>query len=100
MILYMDNLAVHKSINMHKVYEELNITPIWTPVYSPEYNPIEYMFSKLKSKVKQLRLQDMVREVHRTYRELIPLAAETIKIKDCNAFIKHVMNIYKLSYED
>ena len=47
-----------------------NIRVIRSPVYSPDYNPIEYMFSKLKGQVKQLRLQDMVNNKirnHKTY---------------------------------
>ena len=33
LVLYMDNLMVHKSKNTMKVYEELGITPIWSPIY-------------------------------------------------------------------
>ena len=55
-ILYLDNLNVHKSKDSRKAYDELEIYPIWAPIYSPEMNPIEYVFSGLKSKVKKMRL--------------------------------------------
>ena len=35
LILYADNLSIHKSITTRAVYDELNIIPIWAPVYSP-----------------------------------------------------------------
>ena len=54
--LYMDNLAVHKTIDVKTLMTELNIHPIWAPPYSPDYNPIEFIFSKLKSVVKKMRI--------------------------------------------
>ena len=66
-ILYQDNLSVHKSRASNAVYQELNITPCYSPAYSPDYNPIENCFSKLKGKVKRLRLNDMLNKRKRTY---------------------------------
>ena len=54
--LYMDNLAVHKTKDVRTLMEELNIHPIWAPPYSPDYNPIEFIFSKLKMLVKNMRI--------------------------------------------
>ena len=53
LILYADNLRIHKSKRTMEVYEELNIIPIWAPIYSPALNPIEYCFSKLKGYVRK-----------------------------------------------
>ena len=71
--LYMDNLRVHKSNRSLELMEELDIEPIWAPIYSPDYNPIEFVFSRVKAITKRLRLQDMVRERKRSFKELIPI---------------------------
>ena len=40
----MDNLRVHKSVEVIELMDELNIEPIWAPIYSPNYNAIEFYF--------------------------------------------------------
>ena len=52
----MDNLQVHKTVEVKTLMEQYNIEPIFSPAYSPDYNPIEYMFSKLKGMVRKMRL--------------------------------------------
>jgi len=42
--IYMDQLNVHKSKKMQKVYKRLRILPIYNVAYSPELNPIETCF--------------------------------------------------------
>ena len=66
-VLYMDSLPVHKSKYVRPHFEELNIRPLYAPIYSPEYNPIEMMFSKLKRRVKNMRLRDMVQAKKREF---------------------------------
>lgn len=83
-ILYLDNLKVHKSKVTVEVYKRLNITTIYSPVYSPELNPIEYVFSKLKQKVKLMRLKDMMHKKKRCFDELVPIAANEVKEIDVN----------------
>ena len=61
MVLYMDNLRVHMRKDVLKLYDELDIYPIFSPPYSPMYNPIEFVFAMLKHKVKKWRLQDMMK---------------------------------------
>ena len=48
MTLYLDDLAVHKTLRAKDLYLDLNIQVIYTAPYSPEYNPIEFLFSALK----------------------------------------------------
>ena len=43
--LFMDKLAVHRHKDVKRVYEALDIKPIFIVVFSPEFNPIESVFS-------------------------------------------------------
>ena len=84
MALYMDNLRVHNTIAVRKVYEDLKIKPIFSPPYQPELNPIEFVFSQLKLKVKKMRLKDMLTKKPRPYTELVPLAISKLSVENVN----------------
>ena len=43
--LFMDNLAVHKRLDVKTYYEKLNIVPVWNIGYSPEFAPIGELLS-------------------------------------------------------
>ena len=58
--LYMDQLAVHRTIAVRDLREELEITTIFNPSYSPELNPIESCFSHVKRKFKSQRLWALI----------------------------------------
>ena len=58
--LYMDNLQVHKTVEVQEELAFMNAEPLWAPIYAPDYNPIEFCFSKLKALVKKMRLKDML----------------------------------------
>lgn len=60
--LFMDNLSVHKTKKVMKVYEELNIFPIFNIPYSPDYNGIESYFALVKGKYKKLLLSRLIKE--------------------------------------
>ena len=55
-VIYMDNLSVHKTPAVKEVMADLNFTYCMSPFYSPDYNPIEYYFSMLKRLAKRERL--------------------------------------------
>ncbi len=38
--LFMDNLQVHKRLDVKTYYEKFNIAPVWNVAYSPEFAPI------------------------------------------------------------
>ena len=57
--LYMDQLGVHKSKVTAKVYQELDIMPIFNVSYSPELNPIEGVFSQVKRNYNKQRLNKL-----------------------------------------
>jgi transposase len=43
--LFMDNLAVHRRLDVKTYYEKFNIAPVWNVAYSPEFNPIGKSFA-------------------------------------------------------
>lgn len=38
--IFMDNLPVHRAVDVKPWYEQLDMTPMWNVAYSPEFNPI------------------------------------------------------------
>ena len=44
------------------LYAELNILPIYNVSYSPEFNPIESVFSQIKLKFRQQRLNKLAND--------------------------------------
>ena len=49
-VLFLDNLSVHKTKKVKELYEELELTPIFNAPYSPKYNGIEsYWFFSNRS---------------------------------------------------
>ena len=50
--LYLDNLSVHRSLEIRERMDELSIAYIYSPIYSPDYNPVEYIFSIAKAEIK------------------------------------------------
>ena len=70
----MDNLQVHKTVEVREYMQQNNIEAIWAPKYSPAYNPIETVFAWLKLDVKKMRLKDMTQNRQRDFYELVPLA--------------------------
>ncbi len=60
MVLFMDNLSVHKCKNVREEMERLDIKPVYNAVYSPQFNPIEMAFSKIKAAYKKEKLNRLV----------------------------------------
>ena len=61
--LYLDQLQVHKSVDVKPWWDNLNIKPIFNVAYSPEFNPIEAVFSKIKSHFRRARLNCLVNKI-------------------------------------
>ena len=57
-------------------------------------NPIEFVFSKLKHAVRNMRLQDMMNNRKRTFEELVPIAVNQLTLSDVNNCIEHVYKLY------
>jgi len=47
-LLFIDNLSVHKTVDARAAYERLSITPVFNVPYSPQFNGIESYWSILK----------------------------------------------------
>ena len=58
-IVVMDNLSSHKVAGVEKAIESVEATVLYLPPYSPDFNPIEYVFSKLKTMQRKLKLRTM-----------------------------------------
>ena len=58
--LFVDNLRVHKTVAVMKVYHDLKIIPIFNETYAPNYNPIETIFGQIKRAYKTQRLNKLV----------------------------------------
>ena len=56
-LLVMDNLNLHRSIEVRSRMDELGFLYAYTPAYSPWYNGIEEVWSIGKHMIKQQRLQ-------------------------------------------
>jgi len=55
--LYIDNLSVHRSLEIRERMDELSIAYIFSPIYSPDYNPVEYVLGQAKKIIKLARLK-------------------------------------------
>ena len=62
MMLMMDNLSFHKSGDIQERMDELGFHYTYTPAYSPQYNGIEEVIGIGKRKVKQLRLERILKD--------------------------------------
>lgn len=54
-ILVLDNWTVHHGADIKQLVDAHGSKLFYLPTYSPDFNPIEYLFSKIKASVKQLR---------------------------------------------
>ena len=61
-LLFIDNLSVHKTVDARAAYERLNITPVFNVPYSPQFNGIESYWSILKQHYKKLLLYHLMHE--------------------------------------
>lgn len=86
--LFMDNLMVHKSREVKEWYSKLNIKPIYNVSYSPEFNPIEAVFSKVKARFAEQRLNDLVNKRGFNADREIEAAFKTITADHCAACVR------------
>lgn len=54
-ILFMDNLPAHKVAGLDTLIEARGAHLIYLPPYSSDFNPIEWAWSKVKTKLRQLK---------------------------------------------
>ncbi len=69
--IFLDNLRVHHSKIVQKMFADLKIECIFNVPYTPENNPIEYFFSTLKCRYKKMRLEQMIQRKQKSSRKII-----------------------------
>ena len=95
-MLVMDNLSVHKSLEIKERMTELGFSYTYTPAYSPQYNGIEEVIGIGKGRVKKMRLQKIMSGQHVDLREMITEAFTTIdtqQVAKCIARSMHLLNL-------
>ena len=85
-MLFLDNLQVHKTEEVKAAYERLNFSPVFNMPYSPDFNGIESYFSLVKGHYKKLLLQIMMKgetfDVVSLIKQSIALVSHE-KIRNC-----------------
>lgn len=56
-VVVLDNLAAHKVAGVRQALAAAGASLLYLPPYSPDLNPIEMAFSKIKQKLRSLRLR-------------------------------------------
>ena len=79
-VLFMDNLSVHRSLKTRDYLSALGMDIIFNCAYSPEYNPIEFTFSQVKRIYKNLTTHKIVNFEKQDTFEMIQTAFKSIKI--------------------
>ena len=79
-----DNLSVHKTRAVQKLFEKAEIELLFLPPYSPDLNPIEMCWSKLKTylRVKEVRNYEKLSEA-------ISAAIKEIFARDAQNWIRY-----------
>ena len=87
--LYMDNLAVHKSLEIRERIDELGFEYVYGPAYSPDFNPVETIFSSAKGYVKKQRLAAVINGYEVDLWKLIHEAFDVIDVLKVVNSIEH-----------
>ena len=86
--IFIDNLRVHKTVAVMKEYTNLKMTPVFNETYSPNYMPIETIFSQVKRRAKEARLNKLANGKIVDMDVLIRQAFSTIKSESILRAIK------------
>jgi len=84
--IIMDNIRFHKTETILDTIKEYNATPLFIPPYSPQFNSIEYVFSIMKSKYRQLNTNE-------NSKALIKSIIRNLKNNDFNNIYNHIRKI-------
>ena len=89
LIIFMDNLYVHKTRNVLSEMESLNIKPVFNAVYSPQFNPIESAFAKVKLLFKKDKLNRLVHGKPIDRNSMIRSAFSKLTRENIRNYIEH-----------
>ena len=93
--LFMDNLTSHTSKKSQGEMRRLGLRYIYNVPYAPDYNPIEMVFSQIKQKFRSLRTQKLTGQTNASHEDLIRQAVESVKKKNVQKCVNHVINLLK-----
>ena len=93
--LFMDNLAAHKSDKSKVEMARLGFRCIFNVPYSPEYNPIEFIFSKVKSKFRNLRARKLAGVIQDGHRSMIEQSIQCVRKQDIVNCVNHVIKLIR-----
>jgi transposase len=79
-----DNLSVHKTLAVRRMFEKAEVELLYLPPYSPDLNPIEMCWSKLKTS-----LRTAAARTYEKLSEAISAAIKEITARDAQNWIRH-----------
>ena len=79
-----DNLAVHKTAVVQRLFEKAQIEVLFLPPYSPDLNPIEMCWSKVKTSLRTAAARS-----YENLSEAISAAIKQITALDAQNWIRH-----------
>ena len=80
-VLFVDNLIVHKTKLAKEAYERLKITPLFNVPYSPQFNGIEFYWSLVKQHYKKLLLYHLMHDLPVDCMDLISSSIKRVSDK-------------------
>ena len=80
-VVVMDNLSPHKTVGVQEAIEAVGATVRYLPPYSPDFNPIEFMWSKVKQ-----RLRSAGARTHGQLVTAVGDAMRSVTPADCRGF--------------
>jgi transposase len=83
-VVVLDNLAMHKQLEVQAAIEGAGARLRFLPPYSPDFNPIEQAFAKLKAFMRAARPRNFDQVV-----ELVAIALELFSSTECLNFVRH-----------
>ena len=83
-IVVMDNLACHKTAEVHRLIEAAGARVRYLPAYSPDLNPIERLFSKLKAALRSAAARTVDALI-----EAMGEALRAIRVADIRGWFAH-----------
>jgi transposase len=83
-VVVLDNLAVHKQLDVRTAIERAGAQLRFLPPYSPDFNPIEQAFAKLKAFLRALRPRSFDHVVG-----LLKIALALFTPDECRNYVRH-----------
>jgi transposase len=83
-IVVMDNLSVHRDVEVLRIIRAAGANILYLPPYSPEFNPIEKAWAKIKEIIR--RVDTLTREA---FDKAVTNAIAAISLPDIRAWMTH-----------